>query len=359
MIAAVLKQFGSPLAIEDVPSPVLGTGEVIVDVVSTQVLPYAAQVLSAARAYMMELPIVPGGGAIGRVRAVGPDATKLKVGDWVNCDATVRARDDALTPDITLQGISARGPGGLQLARHFHDGAWAEQMRVPTENAVPIGDIDEADADKWTTMGLLLVPYGGLLSVNMHPGETIVISGATGNFGSAAVVVALALGARRVVAPGRNEAVLDDLRRRFGERVAPVVLSGDETNDGDAIRAAAEGPIDVAFDIMPPMVDARVTRTVAMTVREFGRVSLMGGVGMLGGDDLALPYPWLMRNGITVRGQWMYPATANRSMANLIRSGLIDLDQWTIERFSLNQIKEAVDHAAREGGAFKATVVRP
>ena len=72
--------------------------------------------------------------------------------------------------------------------------------------------------------------------------------------------------------------------------------------------------------------DARVTRTAAMTVREFGRVSLMGGVGMLGGDDLALPYPWLMRTGITVRGQWMYPATANRSMANLIRSGLIDLD---------------------------------
>ncbi len=57
------------------------------------------------------------------------------VREVVSCDPTVRARDDALTPDITLQGVSARGPGGLQLARHFHDGAWAEQMRVPTENA--------------------------------------------------------------------------------------------------------------------------------------------------------------------------------------------------------------------------------
>ena len=359
MKAAVLKAFGSPLSVETVPDPVLGTGEVIVDVVATQVLPYAAQVLSAARAYMMELPIVPGGGAIGRVRAVGPDATKLQVGDWVSCDATVRARDDALTPDITLQGISARGPGGLKLARHYHDGAWAEQMLVPTENAAPIGDIDAADAAKWTTMSLLLVPYGGLLAVDLKAGETVLVSGATGNFGSAAVVVALAMGARRVVAPGRNQAVLDDLQRRFGTRVVPVSLTGDDQADGEAMKAAAGGPIDVMLDILPPSVAARVVRTAAMTVREFGRVVLMGGVGMLGGDDLALPYPWLMRNGITVRGQWMYPATANRSMANLIRAGLIDLGHWDITTFGLDEMNEAVAHAAKQGGTFKATVVGP
>ena len=359
MKAAVLKQFGSPLEIETVADPVIGTGEVVVDVVATQVLPYVAQVLSAARAYMMDLPIIPGGGAIGRVRAVGPDATKLQVGDWVSCDATVRARDDALTPDITLQGISARGEGGLKLARHFHDGAWATQMRVPTENAVPIGSIAPADADKWTTLGLLLVPYGGLLAVDLRPGETVLVSGATGNFGSAGVAVALAMGARCVVAPGRNEAMLADLRRRFGSRVVTVTLTGDETMDGEALKAASGGPIDVMLDILPPSVAARVTRTAAMTVREYGRIALMGGVGMLGGDDLALPYPWIMRNGITVRGQWMYPPTANRSMVNLIRAGLIDLDHWEITTFDLDQINDAVVHAAKEGRAFQATVVRP
>jgi D-arabinose 1-dehydrogenase-like Zn-dependent alcohol dehydrogenase len=40
MKAAVLKSFGSPLAIEAVPVPVLGTGEVIVDIVATRVLLY-------------------------------------------------------------------------------------------------------------------------------------------------------------------------------------------------------------------------------------------------------------------------------------------------------------------------------
>ena len=359
MKAAVLEAFATPLVIKEIADPVLGTGEVIVDVVATGVLPYAAEVISNARRYMIEPPVVLGTGAIGRVRAVGPDATKLKVGDWVACDNVVRARDDALTPDIVLQGWSARGEGGMSLQRFHHDGPWAEQVRVPTESAVPIGDIAPEDAARWCAMGLLLVPYGGLLAVDLRAGETIVVSGATGNFGSAAVAVALAMGAGRVVAPGRNEAMLAELSRRFGARVVPVTLAGDEAADGQAIQRAAGAPIDVVLDIMPPSVDARVVRTAAMTVREFGRVALMGGVGMLGGDDLALPYPWLMRNGITVRGQWMYPASANVGMVRLIRSGLIDLSHWQVETFGLDQANAAVEAAARIGGPFRIVALTP
>ena len=146
MKAAVLNAFGSPLAIETVPDPLLGTGEVVVDVAASRVLAYANEVLSGERKYLLELPVVPGPGAIGRVRATGPDATRLRPGDWVYCDPTVRSRDNALSPDIALQGLTAGSEGGLRLQRYFHDGAWAEQMRLPTENAVPIGDIDEKDA---------------------------------------------------------------------------------------------------------------------------------------------------------------------------------------------------------------------
>ena len=98
---------------------------------------------------------------------------------------------------------------------------------------------------------------------------------------------------------------------------------------------------------------------MAMTVREFGRNALMGGVGMFGGDDLALPYPWLMRNGITVRGQWMDPASANIGMARLIRSGLIDLSQWEVKTFGLDQANDAVETAANWAGPFKAVALTP
>src|SRR5690349_1697280 len=125
MKAAVLKSFGSPLVIEIVPDPELGTGEVIVDVAASRVLNYANEVFSGQRKYLLDVPVVPGPGAIGRVRAIGPDATYLAVGDWVYCDPTVRSRDNALNPDITLQGWSARGDGGLRLQKHFRHGAWA------------------------------------------------------------------------------------------------------------------------------------------------------------------------------------------------------------------------------------------
>ena len=184
MKAAVLNAFGSPLAIETRPDPLLGTGEVIVDVAASRVLAYANEVLSGERKYLMELPIVPGPGAIGRIRATGPDATRLRPGDWVYCDPTVRSRDNALSPDIALQGLTAGSEGGLRLQRYFHDGAWAEQMRLPTENAVPIGDIDEKDAGRWCALGTLLVPYGGFLAAQLQAGEIALVNGATGSFGS-------------------------------------------------------------------------------------------------------------------------------------------------------------------------------
>ena len=96
-----------------------------------------------------------------------------------------------------------------------------------------------------------------------------------------------------------------------------------------------------------------------MAVREFGRVVLMGGVGMLGGDDLGLPYPWIMRNNITIRGQWMYPREANIRLIALVRSGLLDLSQFDITAFDLDHANEAVAYAAANGTPFKATVLRP
>jgi NADPH:quinone reductase-like Zn-dependent oxidoreductase len=359
MKAAILRAFGSPLVVETMPDPVLGTGEVIVDVVATRVLSYANEVFSGVRKYLIELPMVPGPGAIGRIRAVGPDATHLAAGDWVYCDPTVRSRDDAIAPDITLQGWSARDQGGLRLQKHFHDGSFAEQVRVPTENVKPIGAIDAADAAKWCALGTLLVPYGGLLAAKLQAGETVLVSGATGNFGSAAVAVALAMGAGCVVATGRNETMLAELSRRFGSRVRTVKLSGNEDDDRERMKQTAPGPIDCVFDILPPSVNATVVRAAVMAVRSYGRVVLMGGVGMLGGDDLALPYPWIMRNCVSIHGVWMYPPEATIRLVGLVRSGLLKLEHFEFTEFDLDDVNKAVDHAAAHGGAFKMTVLRP
>jgi len=359
MKAVVFEKTGAPLALRDVPAPTLGTGEVIVDVFADQVLSYAGEVFGGQRPYPFDLPAVPGPGPIGRVRSMGNDATKLQIGDWVYCDPTIRARDDAMTPDVMLQGLIAPGPGPKRLQAWVGDGGWAEQIRVPTENVTPLGQVDPNTAIQWCALGTLLVPFGGLLAAELQAGETLLVHGATGSFGSAGVAVALAMGAGCVVACGRNQTVLDDLVRRFGKRVRAVPLSDDTASDHAAMKAAAPGAIDCVLDIMPPQVSALAVRAAVMTLRPNGRVALMGGVGMEGGEDLPLPYPWLMRNDITVRGKWMYPREAPGRMVSLIRAGLLDLGHFAATTFPLEQVVEAVGHAAANAGPFRMTLLRP
>ncbi len=355
MKAAVLQAFGTPLRIENLPDPQPGAGELVVDVMAAPVLAYAAEVFSGTRPYPMLLPLAVGCGGIGRVRAVGPDATRLAPGDWVFCDPTVRARDEATAPDIMLQGLIAPSPGAQRLQAHFRHGSFAEQQLLPLENAVQLGDLDPADAGRWCALGTALVPYGGLLAAGLQAGETVLISGATGHFGSAGVAVALAMGAGCVIAPGRNEVVLADLVRRFGPRVVTVQLTGDERADTEALRRAAPGPIDKVLDILPPLPDATPVRAAALAVRPSGTVVLMGGLRV----DLSLPYAHLMRNGITVRGHYMYPREAPARLAALVRAGLLSLQDLAVTTFPLDQANEAVAHAAAHGGPFRYTVIQP
>jgi len=357
--AAVLERFGAPLRVTEVPDPQAGSGEVLVEVLATGVLPYAAEVFGGERRYPLEPPVVPGLGGVGRVLTIGADATRVRVGDLVWCDPTVRSRDDARTPDITLQGWSSRGVGGLALSKVFHDGSFAQRMVVPTENVEPLGDVADSDLPGWSAIGVPLVPYGGWLAAGLQAGETALVSGATGNFGSSAVAVALAMGAGCVVAAGRNAVVLADLRRRFGPRVRTVQLTGDADVDTEALMTAAPGPVDVVLDLLPPEAPTTAVRAAVMAVRLHGRVVLMGGVGMLGGDDLALPYPWLMRNWVTVRGQWMYPRIAVPQLIALVQAGLLDLAHEEVTTFSLEQANQAVAHAATHNGPFQRTVITP
>jgi alcohol dehydrogenase len=358
MKAAVLNAFGSPLDIQTLPDPVLGTGEVIVDVAAAGVTGYAANVFSGSRNYLLETPVAPGPGGVGRIRATGPDSTKLKPGDWVFVDSTIRSRDNMANPEQILLGWTYRTAAALPLHRYYHHGAFAEQMLVPTENATPIGDIDPAAAGRWTALGRLLVPFGGLLAGGLVAGETLVVNGATGGFGGAAVAVALAMGAGRVVATGRNAGTLANLAVRFGERVRTVRFSGDESEDRRLIAEAADGPIDMVLDFLPREATAAQVRAAVLGVKLGGRVILMGGLRGAEGD-IGLNYNWLMHNETTVRGVWMYGKDAIPRMVQMVRAGLIDLAPFELTEFALDDANAAVAHAAANAGPNQLTVIRP
>jgi alcohol dehydrogenase len=382
MKAAILKTIGQPLAIEDIPEPVPGAGEVLVRVLAAPVLAYAQDVFTGQRHYPLLLPLAPGCGAVGIVEKTGPDATRLKPGQLVFCDPTVRSRDDALSPDIMLQGWTAPGEGAQILQAHFRHGSFAEKMLLPLENAFSLEHVRSIDPAKLAWLVTLLVPYSGLLAAGLQAGQIIMVNGATGHFGSAAVAIAVAMGAARVVAPGRNVQVLSALVRQFGPHVRPVLLSENDTVESTRSREtvesssitysayalsaneatnrkrfveAAEGPIDYLLDILGPIHDSAPTRRGIMSVRPGGTAVLMGGVQA----DLDIPYNYVMRNNLVLRGQWMSPRHAPSQMVELIHSGLLSLEAFSVSTFPLEQANQAVQYAHDHGGAFQLTVLTP
>ncbi len=76
-------------------------------------------------------------------------------------------------------------------------------------------------------------------------------------------------------------------------------------------------------------------------------------------EDLGLPYPWIMRNDITVQGKWMHPPEAVRVMVGLVRAGLVRLAEYAVTEFALTRVNEAVAHASANGSPFRVTLLRP
>ena len=73
------------------------------------------------------------------------------------------------------------------------------------------------------------------------------------------------------------------------------------------MMAAAAVPIDCVIDLLPPAADPTWVRAAILTLRPSGRPHRQ--IGWQGGG-FELPYRWLMRNGLAIRGQWMYPREA-------------------------------------------------
>ena len=187
-----------------------------------------------------------------------------------------------------------------------------------------------------------VVPYGGLVRGRLAAGETLIVNGATGAYGSAAVLVALAMGAGRVVAAGRNREKLDNLVKLGGRTVVPVSLTGDRKADATALRDAAGGGADMAFDMVGGARDAESTLAALDALRREGRLVLMGSLMV----DLPVPYLQLMLNSIEIIGNFMHRPDAFRNVLALARAGRLDLGAITPRIYPLKDLVPAMDAAA-------------
>jgi alcohol dehydrogenase len=251
MKAWKIDRLGGKLSFVDVPVPEVRPGSVLIRVESQALMSYLKPYVEGRLAvYRAPEGFVPGGSAIGIVEAVGADVWHLKKGHRVVTSSHLVARENVQEPGQILIGITSPGGIGDELQRSWKDGTLAEYTLLPAETVTPLEGLDGYDRPQLTAITRCIVPYGGLVRGRLTAGETVIVNGATGAYGSAAALVALAMGAARVVAAGRRKEMLHELAKAGGSRIVPVVLGGDVEKDTAALRTAAGGGAHLAFDMV-------------------------------------------------------------------------------------------------------------
>lgn len=208
MQAILIERFGDPseLRQKEVPRPYLGEGEVLVKIHAAAV--NRSDVLNVRGSFpFTTLPRIPGRDFAGII-VEGP---------W------------------ELVGMEVWGTGGGELG-FIRDGSHAQYLAVSRNTVVPKSDtlsLEEAAASglAYVTAGSALIELGGVSA-----GETILVTGAAGGVGSAAVMIARWKGARII------GAIKDESEREIAERAGvEVIVDTSREEVTDAVLAATDG----------------------------------------------------------------------------------------------------------------------
>ncbi len=350
-----LERLGGDLSLKDVPMPQVRPGSVLVRIEASSLMSYLKSYVQGKLPIYNPPPseFTIGTNGVGVVDAIGRDVWHLKPGQRVVLSSHFVARENVEDPAQVLIGLTS-GAGAEPVLADWPDGTLAEYALMPAEAVTPAEGLDNIDAPQLAAVTRFIVPYGGLLRGRLAPGETLVVNGATGSYGSAAVLLGLAMGAARVIAAGRNPAALEAVARAGGSRVSSVALTGDVQADAGALRSASGGGAHMAFDMVGQAKDPKSTLAALHSLRRNGRLVLMGSMA----TELPVPYTLLMLNSWEMIGQFMYPASAYRRLLDLVRSGLLDISPIRPRVYPLAALPEAMDAAAIAGN-LEYIVVRP
>jgi NADPH:quinone reductase len=256
------------LVVEDLPDPVPGPGEVVVDVAAAAV--NFPDVLLVADQYQVHVPapFTPGSEFAGTVRLVGPGVDRVAVGDRVVGAAMV--------------------------------GAFAEQILVPVGSLQPLPPAADlrlaaafAVAHRTSYLALRTV-------ADVQPGEWVVVLGAAGGVGLAAVELAHVLGARVIAAASTEEKLA--VSRRQG---AEFTVNYQTENLKERIKEITGGGADVVIDpVGGPWAEASLR-----SLRFGGRFVT---VGFASGEIPRIPLNLVLLKGVVITGFTMLGITGAR-----------------------------------------------
>jgi NADPH2:quinone reductase len=271
MKAIQVHQFGGPevLALHEIPTPRPGPGEVLVRVRAAGVNPYDTYMRNGSYAIKPPLPYTPGSDAAGTIEAVGQGITRVKAGDRVYTATTI-------------------------------SGAYAEFALALESQVHPL-----PEKTSFAQGAGLWVPYGTAYTALHHhaaarAGETVLIHGASGGVGSAAVQFARARGLVVMGTAGTERGL--DLVKQQGAHQA---FDHSKVGYIDEILKATGGKgVDVVLEMLANVNLAADLKLLAL----HGRVIVIGNRG-----EISINPRELMSRRAMVRGFTLWAATAAES----------------------------------------------
>eukprot|EP00123_Amoebidium_parasiticum_P009247 comp19359_c0_seq1/m.22304 comp19359_c0_seq1/g.22304 ORF comp19359_c0_seq1/g.22304 comp19359_c0_seq1/m.22304 type:complete len:341 (-) comp19359_c0_seq1:16-1038(-) len=316
--AVVVRQFGPPevMQLEDRPALVPAQGQVLIDIKAIGVNPVETYIRSGQYARLPELPYTPGSDAAGIVRAVGAGVSKVKPGDRVYVSGT-------------LTGAYATAA----LARVEQTWHLPEKVSFEQGAAIPIP---------------YATAYRALFQrAHTRPGSKVLIHGASGGVGVAAVQLARAAGALVIGSAGSQQGM--DLILREGAHHA---VNHKDQGYTKKIMELAPGGLDVIIEML---ANVNLGNDLPMLAPE-GCVAVVGSRGTVEIN----PRDTMMREA-SILGVILARATQAdlEAIHSAVHKGLEDgsLRPMVGRVYNLNQAAEAHKQVISQSGGAVGKIV--
>ena len=343
MKAAILRQVGKPLSIEDVQIGKPGPREVLVRTVAAGVCHSDVHFVDGS--YPYPLPAVLGHESAGIVEQVGSEVRTVKPGDHViTClSAYCGHCDQCLTGHLSLCASTETKRGAddpprlaqstTMLNQFLNLSSFAEQMLIHEHACVSIRR--DMPLDRAALIGCSVTTGIGAIihTARVQPGETVAILGC-GGVGLAAISGAAIVGAGRIIAIDRQPSKLE-LARQFG---ATDVIDASTNNVVQQVIELTGGGVHHAIEA----IGLKATAEQAFAIlRRGGTATIIGMIPV--GTMLELHgADFLAEKKIqgSLMGSNRFPVDMPR-FVDFYMSGRLDLDAMISRRIRLEQIDEA------------------
>lgn len=283
MKAAVVREFGKPLQIEEVEVKRPGRNQVLVKVIASGVCHTDLHAVDGDWPVKPKMPLIPGHEGVGYVVAVGPDVHNVKEGDAVGVPWLYSACggcEHCITGWETL--CESQQNGGYSV-----DGGFAEYVIADARYVGHLGN-----NPNFLEMAPILCAgvtiYKGLKETDTKPGEWVAISG-IGGLGHVAVQYAKAMGLHVAAIDVADDKLA--LAKRLG---ADLVVNAKEQDPGTFLKKETGGMHGALVTAVSPIAFKQGLETL----RRKGTLALNG----LPPGSFDLPIFDTVLNRITVRG---------------------------------------------------------